>query len=493
MYDSWKYPLLLKFPSNSAGPSVVQSICQNLDSRPKPETTTAPSGTSICLYLLIREFLPNSKRHYSQISCGFDLDYRPGYSILLRISHNLGFEDIDFYCHSKLSSRDVNPHIVAHHQAAGLEQSGANWIEEAAWKLPSCPELQCRSLNSGQPGCQNISVSSMRLEAQLARTPESRAAAASDCNCPCHDCDAYGQHMTVGRKAAGGPAATRSLVICARLQAPLAGSATRPSRLEINVSVTFIDCNRNASLRQCRMARTQVWGAKQFMLSGRTPGGLVFLAIVLTLLLLGCLLFIQPRGRWQPSSRAAHSLSSTPIFHSQQQCNHSTATFENSTTSAHRSGEEMSRTPATGSAQAGRQESSLSPSADIEQSQQHSTEERLARPLTRQRGEEAEVADVDFVLQEAPQRIVVRVSLVTPHRHRQRRPSRSRSLYSLASSRRAKEGQHVGDMDHTVFQASERGFLGSQYTGGVLYFLESASAFTASYTRRLWQPCWPAG
>ncbi|PAA62284.1 hypothetical protein BOX15_Mlig016059g1 [Macrostomum lignano] len=409
MYDSWKYPLLLKFPSNSAAHlvskviynfPVVQSICQNLDSRPNQNDNSTFGNIHLPLFIDSR-ILPNSKRHYSQISCGFDLDYRPGYSILLRISHNLGFEDIDFYCHSKLSSRDVNPHIVLTTRRRDSNSPG-NWIEEQlemchgysigslgtkskllidgsvgisllALKndmmerlagpgmdalrqifnltriktlsfiisyeyVPSCPELQCRSLNSGQPGCQNISVSSMRLEAQLARTPESRAAAASDCkwniptstemrqamdresnswlvrlelsnfdfSCPCHDCDAYGQHMTVGRKAAGAAAATRSLVICGdyssssrvlymALTADLPDIQISYSAIEtgINVSVTFIDCNRNASLRQCRMARTQVWGAKQFMLSGRTPGGLVFLAIVLTLLLLGCLLFIN--------------------------------------------------------------------------------------------------------------------------------------------------------------------------------------------------------
>uniref|UniRef100_A0A1I8GCD8 DUF3480 domain-containing protein n=1 Tax=Macrostomum lignano TaxID=282301 RepID=A0A1I8GCD8_9PLAT len=166
----------------------------------------------------------------------------------------------------------------------------------------------------------------------------------------------------------------------------------------------------------------------------------------------------------------------------------------------------MSRTPATGSHRLVGKSRRLVRQRDIEQSQQHSTEERLARPLTRQRGEEAEVADVDFVLQEAPQRIVVRVSLVTLVCCGQKTvwSYRTHGLSRLGQTdlllllehiaidnaapadpvalfagvlKKAKEGSTVGDMDHTVFQASERGFLGSQYTGGVLYFLESGQCF----------------
>uniref|UniRef100_A0A1I8F944 Cadherin domain-containing protein n=1 Tax=Macrostomum lignano TaxID=282301 RepID=A0A1I8F944_9PLAT len=36
----------------------------------------------------------------------------PGYSILLNIQHNLGYEDIDFYCHAKKPDRRFNPHLV---------------------------------------------------------------------------------------------------------------------------------------------------------------------------------------------------------------------------------------------------------------------------------------------------------------------------------------------------------------------------------------------
>uniref|UniRef100_A0A1I8F2S8 DUF3480 domain-containing protein n=1 Tax=Macrostomum lignano TaxID=282301 RepID=A0A1I8F2S8_9PLAT len=512
--------------------------------------------------------LPNSKRHYSQISCGFDLDYRPGYSILLRISHNLGFEDIDFYCHSKLSSRDVNP-ILCSPPGGGTRTVRANWIEEQLemchdWLIdgsvgisllalkndmmerlagpgmdalrqifnltqiktlsfiisyeyvPSCPELQCRSLNSGQPGCQNISVSSMRLEAQLARTPESRAAAASDCkwNIPTSTEDAAGHGPRIELLASGAwscltlisavpsPEGSRgrrrhqeSFVICGdyssssrvlymALTADLPDIQISYSAIEtgINVSVTFIDCK-----PECQ---------PQTVPHGQDSGGLVFLAIVLTLLLLGCLLFIN---REAVGSRV-HA-----VLQLRQSRTEDTLQLTRETaskirpTSAHRSGEEMSRTPATGCAQAGRKSRRLVRQRDIEQSQQHSTEERLARPLTRQRGEEAEVADVDFVLQEAPQRIVVRVSLVTLVCCGQKTvwSYRTHGLSRLGQTdlllllehiaidnaapadpvalfagvlKKAKEGSTVGDMDHTVFQASERGFLGSQYTGGVLAF-----------------------
>uniref|UniRef100_A0A1I8IN35 HTH_48 domain-containing protein n=1 Tax=Macrostomum lignano TaxID=282301 RepID=A0A1I8IN35_9PLAT len=46
------------------------------------------------------------------VTCDYRLPYRPGYSILLNIQHNLGYEDIDFYCHAKKPDRRFNPHLV---------------------------------------------------------------------------------------------------------------------------------------------------------------------------------------------------------------------------------------------------------------------------------------------------------------------------------------------------------------------------------------------
>uniref|UniRef100_A0A1I8F4N0 DUF3480 domain-containing protein n=1 Tax=Macrostomum lignano TaxID=282301 RepID=A0A1I8F4N0_9PLAT len=337
--------------------------------------------------------------------------------------------------------------------------------------------------------------------AQLARTPESRAAAASDCkwniptstemrqamdresnswlvrlelsnfdfSCPCHDCDAPVLYMA--------------------LTADLPDIQISYSAIEtgINVSVTFIDCNRNASSDSAAWPGLRSGVPKQFMLSGRTPGGLVFLAIVLTLLLLGCLLFINQRPL------AAEFTARSKIR----------------PTSAHRSGEEMSRTPATGSHRLVGKSRRLVRQRDIEQSPAALDEERLARPLTRQRGEEAEVADVDFVLQEAPQRIVVRWSAAARRRSGPTAPTASAGwaktdllllLEHIAIDNAAPadpvalfagEGSTVGDMDHTVFQASERGFLGSQYTGGVLYFLESGQCFHGLVHRPTLAACWP--
>uniref|UniRef100_A0A1I8F6D4 DUF3480 domain-containing protein n=1 Tax=Macrostomum lignano TaxID=282301 RepID=A0A1I8F6D4_9PLAT len=221
--------------------------------------------------------------------------------------------------------------------------------------------------------------------------------------------------MTVGRKAAGAAAATRSLVICGdyssssrvlymALTADLPDIQISYSAIEtgINVSVTFIDCNRNASLRQCRMARTQVWGGqavhaqrKDSRWSGLSGHRADSPAI-------GCLLFIN---REAVGSRV-HA-----VLQLRQSRTEDTLQLTRETaskirpTSAHRSGEEMSRTPATGSHRLVGKSRRLVRQRDIEQSPAALDEERLARPLTRQRGEEAEVADVDFVLQEAPQRI----------------------------------------------------------------------------------------
>uniref|UniRef100_A0A1I8FF60 DUF3480 domain-containing protein n=1 Tax=Macrostomum lignano TaxID=282301 RepID=A0A1I8FF60_9PLAT len=507
----------------------VQSICQNLDSRPNQNDNSTFGNIHLPLFIDSR-ILPNSKRHYSQISCGFDLDYRPGYSILLRISHNLGFEDIDFYCHSKLR-RDSN--------------SPGNWIEE---QLEMCHGYSIGSLGTksrllidGSVGISLLALKNDMMERlagpgmdalhaavtkKLALNTISRSALLPgaavplpehtemrqamdresnswlvrlelsnfDFSCPCHDCDAYGQHMTVGRKAAGAAAPPGVFrVLYMALTADLPDIQISYSAIEtgINVSVTFIDCNRNASLRQCRMARTQVvWS---------------FLAIVLTLLLLGCLLFINREVTvWQPEFTAVLQLRQSR-----------TETTLQLTTGRL---QEMSRTPATGSHRLVGKSRRLVRQRDIEQSQQHSTEERLARPLTRQRGEEAEVADVDFVLQEAPQRIRRCDGLLRPEdglgptaHHGLSRLGQTDLLLLLEHIaidnaapadpvalfagvlKKAKEGSTVATWTTRYSRPASADSSEASTPAGCCTSWRAASAFTASYTRPTLAACWPAG
>uniref|UniRef100_A0A1I8FIC9 Ig-like domain-containing protein n=1 Tax=Macrostomum lignano TaxID=282301 RepID=A0A1I8FIC9_9PLAT len=156
----------------------------------------------------------------------------------------------------------------------------------------------------------------------------------------------------------------------------------------------------------------------------------------------------------------------------------------------------------------------------LSSSQQHSTEERLARPLTRQRGEEAEVADVDFVLQEAPQRIVVRWSAAArrtvwsyrTHRPQpagpddlllllehiaidKRRPSRSGRSISLASSRRPRRAARWATWTTRYSRPASADSSGSQYTGGGAVLLGERPVLSRPRTPgRLWQPAGlPAG
>uniref|UniRef100_A0A1I8FJQ2 Protein kinase domain-containing protein n=1 Tax=Macrostomum lignano TaxID=282301 RepID=A0A1I8FJQ2_9PLAT len=425
MYDSWKYPLLLKFPSNSAGPSgqrIIKLIYAqhfldlqwcNQSARTWTRGPTRNDNSTfgnIHLPLFIdSRILPNSKRHYSQISCGFDLDYRPGYSILLRISHNLGFEDIDFYCHSKLSSRDVNPHIVLTTRRRDSNSPG-NWIEE---QLEMCHGYSIGSLGTksrllidGSVGISLLALKNDMMERLAGRWDGRIAALLPGAAVPLPEQWAAGlpehfgqQHEAGGsagqdareqgsrgirlqlslsrlrrvrpahdsrRKAAGAAAATRSLVICG---------------------------DYSSSSRVLYMALTADLPDIQISYSAIETGikcGLVFLAIVLTLLLLGCLLFIN---REAVGSRV-HA-----VLQLRQSRTEDTL--------------QLTRGDCLLTASAPHQYFTASSSGNAFNCNTASTEERLARPLTRQRGEEAEVADVDFVLQEAPQRIVVRVSLVT--------------------------------------------------------------------------------
>uniref|UniRef100_A0A1I8FHN9 C2H2-type domain-containing protein n=1 Tax=Macrostomum lignano TaxID=282301 RepID=A0A1I8FHN9_9PLAT len=134
---------------------------------------------------------------------------------------------------------------------------------------PPCPELQCRSLNSGQPGCQKHFGQQHEAGGQLARTPESRAAAASDCkwNIP-------------------------PPVLYMALTADLPRHSDQllgQSRLELMSAVTFIDWQRGMpASRQCRMAQDSGLGC-QAVHAQRKGLQVVwsFMAIVLTLPAIG--------------------------------------------------------------------------------------------------------------------------------------------------------------------------------------------------------------